>query len=143
MISIIVPTYNESKNLTRLVPELYKILRGLKVKFEILIVDDDSPDKTWQVAKKYSAYNVKVIRRKGDRGLSSAVIEGFNKAKGEIFIVMDADLSHPPKLIPKMLNASRNHDLVLASRYIGSGRAKFSLYRKLVSFGAKLLNRLT
>jgi dolichol-phosphate mannosyltransferase len=139
MISLIVPTYNEAKNLPKLLPLLYSELKKTKQKFEIVIVDDNSPDKTWSVATKYKMYNVRVIRRMKDRGLSNSVIEGFNKSKGDILGVIDADLSHPPSLLPKMIKEAEHNDIVIASRYIQSGRTSFTLFRKLVSIVATSL----
>jgi len=140
MISLIVPTYNEAKNLPKLIPLLYSELKKTGQKFEIVIVDDNSPDKTWSVAAKYKKYNVRVIRRTKDRGLANSVIDGFNNSKGDIIGVIDADLSHPPALLPKMVKESATNDIVIASRYVASGRSdSFSLFRKIVSIGATFL----
>jgi dolichol-phosphate mannosyltransferase len=143
MISIIIPTYNEAGNIEKLVRIIQKELS--KKKFEITVVDDDSPDKTWKVAqdliKKEGYSNVKVIRRKNERGLSSAVIEGFRNSTGEILGVLDADLSHPPELMNKMIDGCRKNDIVIASRYVDNGREDMSLFRKSVSLGATLLAR--
>ncbi|MGV8171285.1 MAG: polyprenol monophosphomannose synthase [Candidatus Woesearchaeota archaeon] len=146
MISIIVPTYNESENLPRLIPEIYHALSKIKDRFEIIIVDDDSPDLTWKIAEKYSRYtryNLRVIRRTHDKGLSSAVIDGFGNSKGDILCVMDADLSHPPKLLNKMIEAMRDEgsDIVIATRDESGGRKNFSFYRNIVSLGAQMLSK--
>ena len=91
MLSLVLPTYNESANLPELLPRIGEVLKD--VPHEIIVVDDDSPDKTWQVAQDISRSqgDVHVIRRIGRRGLSSAVIEGFLAAKGSVLAVMDAD----------------------------------------------------
>ncbi|MCA9371261.1 MAG: glycosyltransferase, partial [Candidatus Peregrinibacteria bacterium] len=83
MLSLVLPTYNEAKNLPELLPKLKTTLQGIP--HEIIIVDDDSPDETWRVAQElgHDEGNIHVIRRVGRRGLSSAVIEGFLSAKGE------------------------------------------------------------
>jgi dolichol-phosphate mannosyltransferase len=145
MLSIIIPTYNEAKNITILIPKIYKYLRNINQDFEIIIVDDNSPDGTCKIVaeiiKKHSKYNVKIIRRTKDKGLSHSVIEGFNKTKGDTLIVMDADLSHPPELLPKMIMASKKHDIIIASRNIGYGESRFSLFRKIVSSFARMLSR--
>ena len=101
MLSIVLPTYNESKNLPELLGRLATVVKG---EFEVIVVDDDSPDQTWQVAedlaKKHK--NVKVLRRVGRRGLSSAVTEGFAMAKGDTLLVMDSDLQHDPAHVNDM-----------------------------------------
>lgn len=139
MISIIIPTYNEAGNIKKLI---YSIRAELSRRdFEIIIVDDDSPDGTWKIANELAERftNVKVIRRKNERGLSSAVILGFKRSKGEILGVIDADLSHPPQLMGRMIDECKNNDIVIASRYVKRGREKMDLFRKMVSKGATLL----
>jgi glycosyltransferase involved in cell wall biosynthesis len=122
MISIILPTYNESANLEELLKRIADVMG--KRPFEVIIVDDDSPDKTWQKAEQLSAEfpMVRVLRRVGRRGLSSAVVEGFNMAKGDVLLVMDADLQHDPALILQLADAvEHGADIAVASRYIQGG----------------------
>lgn len=135
---MIIPTYNEKENIKKLIP---KIAKTLKTDYEIIIVDDNSPDKTAEEAKKLGKrYNVKVIRRSGKLGLSSAVVAGFEKAKGEILGVMDADLSHPVDKLPEMLKAMKINDMVVGSRYVKGGDiGNWTLKRKIISKGATLL----
>src|SRR5210317_2139661 len=95
MISLIIPTYKEAKN----IEELLKSLKNLKEIDEIIVVDDNSPDGTADIANKYA----KIIVRKNERGLASAVIRGFDEAKGDIIGIMDGDLSHPVDKIPELL----------------------------------------
>lgn len=134
MISIILPTYNEKENIEKLVREIFDVTKN---NIEVIIVDDNSPDGTGLVAENLTKeYNVKVIHRSRRLGLSPAVIEGFNIAKGDIIGVMDADLSHPPNLIPQMINLLKNDtaDVVVGSRYsIGGEVETWSFSRKLVS----------
>ncbi|MEM0277907.1 polyprenol monophosphomannose synthase [Pyrobaculum sp.] len=140
IISIVVPTYNEAKNVPILVERIHKALSGMK--YEILIIDDNSPDGTAEVARKLSEkYPVKVVVRPGKLGLSSAVIEGFKRAKGDYIVVMDADLQHPPEVIPQMVHKlSEGYDIVIASRYVRGGRdLGLRGWRKLVSWGARAL----
>jgi len=143
MISIIIPTYNEAGNIEKLVGIINKEIS--RRKFEIIVVDDNSPDKTWKIAndikRKYSYSNLKIIRRIKERGLSSAVITGFNHSKGDIIGVIDADLSHPPELMNKMIDECKQNDIVIASRYVKKGREELSFFRKIVSKGATLLAR--
>jgi dolichol-phosphate mannosyltransferase len=145
-ISIIIPTYNEKENIAILIPKVFQILRKSKIKGEIVIVDDNSPDGTGETAEKMKRnYNVKILHRKSKKGLSSAVINGFKIATGDILGVMDADLSHPPEIIPKLIKTIINDgfDVVVASRYVkGGGCENWSLIRKVESKGASLLARI-
>ena len=118
MLSLILPTYNEAQNIRALLKEISHVLEGIS--HEIIVVDDNSPDKTWEVAQ--SGKNVQVIRRIGRRGLSTAVVEGFAAAKGDVLAVMDGDGQHDPKILPTMAAlVQKNHGLVLGSRYIEGG----------------------
>ncbi|AEC51491.1 dolichol-phosphate mannosyltransferase [Pyrococcus sp. NA2] len=142
-ISIIVPTYNERDNLEELFSRINASLKGYD--YEIIVVDDDSPDRTWEKALELSKlYPVRVIRRIGEKGLSSAVIRGFSEAKGDVFVVMDADLQHPPEVIPSLIEGIvEGYDIVIASRYVDGGRVEnWPLYRKLISKGAIMIGRL-
>jgi len=121
-LSVVLPTYNESRNLPDLVPRLVKLLEGIR--HEVIIVDDDSPDRTWQVAEGLGERfpEVRVIRRLGRRGLASAVIEGFLAAKGKVLAVADADGQHDFQVLPDLLAAVEGGaDLVVASRYAPGG----------------------
>src|SRR3990167_11135087 len=122
MLSLILPTYNEALNLPELLPKIRSVLS--QVPHEIIIVDDDSPDHTWKVAQELAEKlgDVHVIRRIGRRGLSSAVIEGFLAAKGDVLAVMDADGQHDLTLIPKLFVAVRSgSNVAIGSRYIEGG----------------------
>ena len=145
MLSIIVPTYNEKNNLIKLVPRLFDVLKKHDIQGELIIVDDDSPDGTAKVAESLkSRYNVNVIVRKNERGLPSAVIKGIENANGDILCVMDADLSHPPEVIPKMLTHIEKGDaeLVVGSRLVkGGGIENWTMKQKVVSKCASLIAR--
>ena len=142
LLSIIIPTFNEAQNISLLIPKIHDVLNG-SFKFEIVVVDDNSPDGTARIAKNFAKkHTVRVLLRKKKRGLSSAVIDGFNFAKGDLLCVMDADLSHPSGLIPKMVRLLDNYDLVVGSRLIrGGGSEKWPFHRKLISWGAQILAR--
>ena len=101
-LSVIIPTYNESKNIPILIERLGEALE--KLPHEIIVVDDNSPDRTWEVAEKISETNprVKAIRRVTDKGLSSAVLTGMAMAEGKVFAVVDGDLQHDEKILPEM-----------------------------------------
>lgn len=139
MISIIIPTYNEAENIRKLIPIIEKQLS--KINFEIIVVDDNSPDMTWKSAKETGYKNVRVIRRTDERGLSSAVIEGFKKSRGDIIGVLDADLSHPPYLMKELVLGCKKNDIVIASRYVKKDNFEMSIFRKVVSKVATLLAR--
>jgi len=145
MISIIIPTYNEKENLPELIDKIFSILHENELDGEVVIVDDDSPDGTGRIAENLKkTYNLQVLIRKDKRGLASAVLDGLKIAKGDILGVMDADLSHPPELIPKMIEPiiGGDVDLVIGSRYIkGGGTRDWPLKRRIVSIGAILLSR--
>jgi len=127
MISIIIPTYNEAKNLKKLVPSIRQVIPNA----EIIVVDDNSPDNTAKVARELGC---KVVVRPKKMGLASAVIEGIKVANNDIIAVMDADLQHPPELLPKMYELARDgYDIVIASRYINGSSVKMNWFRKLIS----------
>ena len=101
--TIVIPVYNEAKNLKILVPKVFKQLR--KKKFELIIVDDNSNDGTSEILEKYHKKNFHHIIRRSKRDLSKSCILGFTKAKFKYIIVMDGDLQHKPSDINKILNA--------------------------------------
>ena len=138
-ISIIVPAYKEKDNIGPLVERINSSLA--KYDYEIVIVDDNSADGSEELvnglAKKYP---VKIIVRKNKRGLSSAVVDGIAATDSEFVIVMDADLQHPPEVLPDIAKALENHDFVMASRYVkGGSPGDWKLSRKIVSKGATKL----
>jgi dolichol-phosphate mannosyltransferase len=143
-LSVVIPTYNERDRLAELVDALYSAA-GETFGLEVVIVDDNSPDGTGQIADDLAArYPVKVIHRAGKLGLGTAVVAGFGVATAEIVGVMDADFSHPPSLLPKMYAGFKatNADVLVASRYIpGGSTPDWPLKRKLLSRAACLLAR--
>ena len=143
MLSLIVPTFNERENVRKLVPALFSMLKKEKIPAELIIVDDNSPDRTAQTAKILAKkYSITLIVRKQKMGLASAVLEGLRHATSPYIGIMDADLSHPIKKIPEAFRLMKNkgHDLVVCSRYLaGGGMEGWPLKRKIVSRGATLL----
>ena len=142
-VSIILPTYNERNNIKKIVQEILKI----DSKFEIIIIDDNSPDGTGKIIDKlkikYS--NIKVIHRKKRLGLSSAIIQGFKIASGNIIGVMDADLSHPTNMINKMINYIEKNktNFIIGSRLIKGGKVKnWPFSRKIISIIATIMAKL-
>ena len=147
-ISIIVPTYNESQNIISILKSIREsIPKGIYT--QTIVVDDNSPDGTGKIVedyvfsiKKIAENTIDVIHRKAKNGLSSAILNGIQNAKAETIIVMDSDFSHPPQIIPKMIEAIKQYqcDLVVASRYIRGGNIQgWTRKRKLMSKIATLI----
>jgi len=124
MLSVILPTYNEKGNIVLLIEAIQNVLNKIENEFEIIVVDDNSPDKTGKNVEERHKGNsrVKVFIRTNERGLATAIRFGYEHSKGKHLIVMDTDFSHPTYVIPKLLGYLKEHDLVLASRYIKGGR---------------------
>ena len=146
--SLVIPTYNESKNVGKLVSHLVALLDNLlPEQYELILVDDNSPDRTWEVAQQLTSHypQLRVMRRQQERGLSSAVIRGWQVAQGEILGVIDADLQHPPDTLVQMVNSVRTGgaDLAVASRHVaGGGVSDWSFLRRFLSRGAQMLGLL-
>ncbi|MBI2136967.1 polyprenol monophosphomannose synthase [Candidatus Woesearchaeota archaeon] len=124
LLSIVLPTYNESGNIEILIPKIEETLAKHKVAGEIIVVDDDSPDGTAEVARKFNAGygNVIVEVRKGERGIAGAWMRGYSIAKGKYVATMDADLCHSPEDLMRMVARLGDCDFVIGSRYMaGSG----------------------
>jgi dolichol-phosphate mannosyltransferase len=145
--SLIIPTYNERRNIAAIVDQLTRLLDDvIPGSYELIVVDDDSPDQTWEAAlalgKTYP--HLRVMRRTAERGLSSAVIRGWQVARGEILGVIDADLQHPPEVLLKLLAAVQTDaDLAVASRHVeGGGVSEWSFIRRFLSRGAQTLGLL-
>lgn len=136
MVSLVIPTYNESDSIKLLIPKIFEFTKQKNIDMEVIIVDDNSPDGTGAVADELGAlYNVKTVHRRGKLGLSSAVLEGFKIAKGDIFGVMDADLSHDPGVIPDLVKAitEGGADISVGSRYVKGGAIRNWPWRRLVT----------
>ena len=121
-LSVISPTFDEAQNVGPLLEQLTQTLRGID--YEILIVDDNSPDLTWFVAEQAARHDprVRVLRRLQNPGLGVAVIDGFIAAQGEAVACIDADLQHDPSILPRMLEElGRGSDVVVGSRYVAGG----------------------
>jgi len=142
LMSIVIPTYNERENLRELLTRVRSSLGDAD--YEVIIVDDSSPDGTADAALELSReFPVRLILRAGRMGLSSAVIDGFRAARGEILCVMDADLQHPPELLPELYRGASSHDIVIASRYVKGGSVEgWSLLRRIISRGSIVLAKL-
>jgi len=141
-VSIIIPTYNESQNIVKILRTISKYIPK-NISTEAIVVDDNSPDGTGKIVEEYlkdfkkvAGYTINIIHRKAKDGLSSAILKGIQNAEGETIVVMDSDFSHPPQIIPKMIEAFKKYqcDLVVASRYITEGKIEgWTTKRKLMS----------
>jgi dolichol-phosphate mannosyltransferase len=147
LLSLVIPTFNEANNIGPMLQQLSAILGAtFGGAYEIIVVDDDSPDLTWEVAQKLTTRypELKVIRRRDERGLSSAVVRGWQAARGESLGVIDGDLQHPPEIIAALWRElAGGADIAIASRHIiGGGVSDWSLFRRIVSRFAQVLGLL-
>jgi dolichol-phosphate mannosyltransferase len=143
-LSLVLPTYNESKNIREMASRLTQILDpAMPDAYEIIVVDDDSPDRTWELAQELTAEypQLRVMRRQHERGLSTAVIRGWQAARGELLAVIDADLQHPPEvtlgLYKEIMGGA---DLAVGSRHVeGGGVSDWSVLRRILSRAAQMI----
>ena len=141
-VSIIIPTYNESKNIIQILKSIGDYLPK-NLLAEAIVVDDNSPDGTGKIVESYLnemkqkvGYTIDVIHRKAKNGLSSAILHGIQHSSGETIVVMDSDFSHPPKIIPRLIEEIKKSrcDIAIASRYMTGGSIKgWTSKRKLLS----------
>jgi dolichol-phosphate mannosyltransferase len=139
ILSVVTPTFDEAENLPELVERLHAALGDLP--HEIIVADDNSPDRTWEVAEKLAAHDpsIRVLRRFHDHGLSAAVLDGMAAARGEYLAVIDADLQHDEAILPSMVDLLRNGraEVVVGSRESdGGGYGEWSTRRRVVSWVA-------
>ena len=158
-ISIIIPTYNESENIIGLLDKIKQNLLQ-NIFTEIIIVDDNSPDGTSNIVQNYidnnikiksengtanfkeKPYSIKIINRKIKNGLIPAILEGVKSSKGDYILIMDADFSHPPEIVPKIIEKllGTSSSIVIASRYIKDGSIiGWPFKRRLISKGAAII----
>lgn len=142
--SLIIPTLNERDNIITLINQVESVLGSFS--FEIIVVDDDSPDQTWAIVQEYSKSHphVRVLRRQEKNGLSAAVISGFDLARGRVLGVMDADLSHDEKILPRLIaGISNSTAMAVGSRRIkGGGADHWPWFRRLYSGVATKLSQI-
>ena len=144
-VSVIIPTYNESENIIQVLKSIGEHLPK-DVEIEAIVVDDNSPDGTGKVVEDYIAdtrneagYSIDIIHRETKSGLSSAILDGIQHSSAETIVVMDSDFSHPPKIIPQLVEEIKTsgYDIAIASRYTEGGEVSgWSTKRKLISKGA-------
>ncbi|HZP17909.1 MAG TPA: polyprenol monophosphomannose synthase [Terriglobales bacterium] len=135
---LVIPTLNEAGNIPTLIDRVQAALLSLPIDYEILIVDDDSQDGTAEVVERYSERDrrIRLLVRKGQRGLAGAVIHGWAHSDADLLGVMDADLQHPPETLPRLLDAmDKGADIAVASRYATGENCvgNWNKFRQLVS----------
>ncbi len=147
-LSVVLPTYNERENIEVLVPELVALFRRNKIDGEVIVVDDTSPDGTYEVAKAFSKKygNVRVIVRPKKEGMGAALREGYDNARGDIIFSMDSDLAFDNEDILKALEKLKYCDLVVGSRHTASGgyeiRKFKTVFKWLISKTGNFLLRI-
>jgi dolichol-phosphate mannosyltransferase len=144
-LSIVIPTYNERDNVRPIVNRIRSVLSEQSCNYEILFIDDSQDDTPATLAELSNQYaEVKYLHRETEKGLASAVVRGFALAKGESIIVMDADLQHPPQLIPLIYKRLSTADIVIPSRFIAGGSdGGLNHFRQLISWTARSLAQLS
>ncbi len=134
-VSIVLPTYNEKDNIIKLIQSIKKSFNN---SVEIVVVDDDSPDKTWQLVEDLKDDNVKILRRIDQQCLTTAISDGISMASGEFVGWMDCDFSMPPEVLPLLVNALDENDMAVGSRYIEGGKDVRDTYLGIV--GSIIIN---
>jgi dolichol-phosphate mannosyltransferase len=137
-VSIILSTYNESKEIEFTVSEIIRIIPGA----EIIVVDDNSPDGTYEVLKKISYPNLKIFCRKKTRGLASAFLLGLIESKESIVGWIDSNLGILAEKLPSMINLLSQYDIVVMSRYVAGGEDKRSSLRIFTSYAINFISKL-
>ena len=137
-ISIIIPTFNERGNISHLIKDIRALLYDYN--YEIIIVDDDSPDGTYDFVKDLNYKEVRSIKRTLNKGLANSIRCGIEHATGDAIVILDSDFNHDPKLIPFMLKALPYFDCVIASRFVYGGQG-LNPIRHLLSWSFNLFLR--
>lgn len=121
--SVILPTYNEAGNIIKLIEVIKHKLDIARIAHEVIVVDDDSPDQTGILAQKYFSKfpDVRVIIRKKERGLATAIRRGIEAAVGDIVVIMDTDFNHEPELVPRLIKKCEKYDVAIGSRFVRGG----------------------
>ena len=142
-VAVVLPTYMEAKNIGTLIPTIKGVVSRVTENFDVIVVDDDSPDGTARAAEALGSH---VLIRRNERGLGSAIRAGIREALSrgaDVIITMDADWQHNPQHIPRLINAClEGADIALGSRRIPGGQLEMGLFRGLISLGAKKLSSI-
>src|SRR6059036_232378 len=144
-LSIVIPTYNERDNIEQLLAEIASVAPQLKRPSEVVLVDDRSPDGTAELASQLGrdkGLDVRVVTPNGPRSMGGAIARGLDVCRWDLVCVMDADLSHPPSLIPRLMDSLDGADGVVASRYVAGAQIdSWPARRHLISFVATMIAR--
>lgn len=140
-LSIVLPTYNEKDNIIDLINKIKEVIQNYS--YEIIVVDDNSPDETFEICKKHfiNDEKTKMILRKTNQGLANSIREGIENAKGEYVIIMDTDFTHDPSLIKQMLSMNTKYNIISGSRFCKGGSMESTMhsilsqvYNKMIKF---------
>jgi dolichol-phosphate mannosyltransferase len=134
---LVIPTLNEAENIPVLLDRIHAVMEPIAIDYEIIVVDDDSTDGTADVAKDCASHDrrVRVFVRQGQRGLAGAVSYGWEQTDADLLGVIDADLQHPPEVLPSLLDpVLKSADIAIASRYVnGNGVGDWNKFRLFIS----------
>ena len=127
-LSIVLPTYNEKDNIIDLINKIKNVIQDHS--YEIIVVDDNSPDDTFEICKKnfLNDDNIKVILRKTNHGLANSIREGIENAKGQYVVIMDTDFTHDPNLIKQMLSLKTKYNIISGSRFCKGGSMEDTMH---------------
>lgn len=145
-LSLVIPTLNECTNIGPLLRDVHRVLDAAPLHgYEVIIVDDDSADETWRVAGALcrSYPWLRVVRRRGERGVATAVVRGWQAARGKILGTINADFQHPPSVLIALIAAIFDADVAVASRYAAGSADDLGWHRRLASRAARTLGRIT
>lgn len=143
LLSVILPTYNEAENIIALIKNIVEVLERENHAFEIVVVDDNSPDGTaLKVKNELKDERIKLFIRLKDKGLAKSIWEGIEKSSGKLILIMDTDFNHNPGYIPEMLEVLSGCDAVIGSRYVKGGGMPFSKARYFISLFSNLFLRI-
>ncbi len=135
-VSVILPTYNEKGNIVALIEEIHNVLDSKNIEYEIVIVDDNSPDGTADIVReKFSEdRRVRLLVRKRERGLATAIKYGMEQSTGDFVMVMDTDFNHDPRMLPQFIDFLKYYDMIIGSRFIFGGgmRDRFRYYCSMI-----------
>jgi dolichol-phosphate mannosyltransferase len=146
LLSLVVPTLNESENIIEFLAAVRRNLdAALPGNYEVVVVDDDSPDRTWEIAGNLAETfsELRVVRRRNEGGLAAAVIRGWQVARGGLLGTINADFQHPPDVLGRLLERTGGADVVVATRHgDGGGLGDWGLTRRFTSWGAAQIGRV-
>jgi dolichol-phosphate mannosyltransferase len=137
-ISVILPTFDERQNIVDAILRAETTLGDRLL--EIIVVDDDSPDRTWEVVADLNHPRVKLIRRENEKGLASAIAHGVSRSSGEIVVWLDCDLGVPPEVLGGLIKRLEKHDVAIASRFVDGGQDQRAAW---IVFCSYLINRFS